>query len=86
MKKTVLLLVIILCVPVLVFAQHPAVDKGMNLIVQPSFNLLTEGTDVCTGTLLSPIISSIDNFDAFVVDSKEKKILEFGKVKELRTE
>lgn len=60
--------------------------KGMNLIVQPSFNLLTEGTDVCTGTLLSPIISDISGFDVFIVDSREKKILAFGKVKALRTD
>lgn len=58
--------------------------KGRNLIVQPSFNLLVEGTDVCSEPLLSPIISSIDSFNAFVVDSKEKKILAFGKIRELR--
>jgi len=58
--------------------------RGKLLIVQPSFNLLVEGIDVCTESLLSPIISNIDSFNAFVVDSKEGKILAFGKVKELR--
>ncbi len=58
--------------------------RGKLLLIQPSFNLLVEGTDVCSEPLLSPMISNIDNFDTFVVDSKEKKILAFGRIKELR--
>lgn len=56
---------------------------GKILIVQPSFNLLTEGTDVCSERLLSPMISDVDDFKVFVVDEKRKKILSFGKLKNI---
>lgn len=57
--------------------------KGKKLIVQPSFNLLTEGTDVASEGLLGPMLLDARNFDVFVVDEKQKKILAFGKTVDL---
>lgn len=56
--------------------------KGKNLIVQPSFNTLVEGTDILRDEILSPFLQqNLDNFDVFVV---EDKIYGFGKLKGLR--
>ncbi len=57
--------------------------KQKKLIVQPSFNLLTEGTDVVSQDLLSPLLTDVSDFDVFIVDEKRKEILEFGRVREL---
>ncbi|MBN1644655.1 metallophosphoesterase [Candidatus Woesearchaeota archaeon] len=57
--------------------------KTKKLIVQPSFNLLTEGTDVLSQPLLSPFLTDITKFDVFVVDEKKKEILSFGRVGDL---
>lgn len=55
--------------------------KRKKLIVQPSFNLLLEGTDVCSEGLLSPFLQQdLSNFQVFVVD---KKVYDFGKLKNL---
>jgi hypothetical protein len=54
--------------------------KRKTLIVQPSFNLLTEGTDVISGKLLIPFLTDVSDFDVFVVDEKQNEVLEFGKV------
>lgn len=55
--------------------------KGKTLIVQPSFNLLLEGTDVLSEELLSPFLDqNLDNFEVFVVD---KKVYDFKKLKKL---
>ena len=55
--------------------------KGKNLIVQPSFNLITEGTDVMKEELLSPFLKqNLGNFDAIVVADK---MYRFGKLREL---
>lgn len=56
--------------------------KGKTLIVQPSFNPLTEGTDILREPLLSPYLKNVNNFEVFVVSKKE--VLPFGKVKSLR--
>ena len=51
------------------------------LIVQPSFNLVTEGTDVLKEQLLSPFLKQdISNFEPFIVADK---IYNFGKLKKL---
>lgn len=51
------------------------------LIVQPSFNLVVEGTDITKESLLSPLLKSdIADFEVFVVDDKKKEILRFGKL------
>jgi hypothetical protein len=54
--------------------------KGKKLIVMPSFNFVTEGTDVLQEKLLSPFIENIYNFEAFVVGDK---VYKFGKVSSL---
>jgi len=51
---------------------------GKKLIVMPSFNFVTEGTDVLQENLLSPFIENIHNFEAFVVGDKTYN---FGKIK-----
>jgi len=58
--------------------------RGRNLIVQPSFNLITEGTDVAKQTLLSPFLQqSLANFEVFVADERKNEVLYFGKLKNL---
>ena len=53
--------------------------KGKNLIVQPSFNNLIEGTDILKHKILSPFLDqNLDNFEVFVV---EDKVYDFGKLK-----
>ena len=55
--------------------------KKYNLIVQPSFNLVTEGTDVIKEKLLSPFLKgNLKNFNAIIVADK---LYEFGKLKGL---
>ena len=55
--------------------------KRKALIVQPSFNLITEGTDVLRGDLLSPFLhQDLKNFDVYVVADK---IYKFGKLRNL---
>ena len=56
--------------------------KGKNLIVQPSFNSIIEGTDILRDEILSPFLQqNLDNFYVYVV---EDKVYEFGKLKNLR--
>ena len=55
--------------------------KAKKLIVMPSFNFVTEGTDVLQEKLLSPFITSINDFEAFIVGDK---IYKFGKIGKLR--
>jgi len=52
--------------------------KRKNLIVQPSFLQVTEGTDILKEKLLSPFLTNINNFEIFVI---EDKVYRFGKVK-----
>jgi len=59
--------------------------KKSVLIVQPSFNVCVEGSDVTAGKVLSPLIKNIEDFDVYVVDDAQKKILAFGKVSGLIT-
>jgi putative SbcD/Mre11-related phosphoesterase len=55
--------------------------KRKNLIVQPSLNPITEGTDVKTEKLLSPYLHrDLGNFDVFIVADK---VYDFGKLKKL---
>ena len=55
--------------------------KGKQLIVMPSFNMVTEGTDITQEKLLSPYLTNISDFGIFVVG---EQIMNFGKVKEMR--
>ena len=55
--------------------------KGKNLIVQPSFNTMVEGTNILRDKILSPFLKqNLGNFNVFVV---EDKVYEFGKMKNL---
>lgn len=55
--------------------------KSKDLIVMPSFNLVTEGTDVLKERLLSPFLKNIHDFRVYIVSDE---ILDFGKVKDLK--
>lgn len=56
--------------------------KGKNLIVEPSFNSIVEGTDLLRDDILSPFLQqNLDNFDVYIV---EDKVYEFGKLNGLR--
>lgn len=55
--------------------------KNKELIVIPSFNFLTEGSDVTKGEILSPYIKNVKNFKVYIV---EDKVRDFGFVKDLR--
>lgn len=57
--------------------------KKQNLVVQPSFNPVVEGTDVLKEKVLSPYLTDLQNFEVFVVNDKTKEVLKFGKVKNL---
>ena len=57
--------------------------KSKTLIVLPSFNPLTEGTDVSAGKLLSPFLKqNLLNFEAYAVP-EEDTVMYFGKLKKL---
>lgn len=58
--------------------------KRRTLIVQPSFNLLVEGSDVLHEQLLSPLLTDISSFNTFVLDEKDNNILAFGTIRSLR--
>jgi len=54
--------------------------KKYNLIAQPSFNLVTEGTDVLKDEVLSPFLKgNLKNFNAVVVGDK---LYGFGKLRD----
>ena len=55
--------------------------KGKKLIVMPSCNLLLEGADVMREKLLSPYLSDISDFEAYIT---EDKIYDFGKLRKLK--
>jgi len=55
--------------------------KKYNLIAQPSFNLVTEGTDVLKEKILSPFLKAdLKNFNVVIVSDK---LYGFGKLKDL---
>ena len=55
--------------------------KGKNIIAQPSFNLVTEGTDVLKERVLSPFLNrDLGNFKAIIVADR---LYDFGKIKDL---
>ncbi len=57
--------------------------RRKSLIVMPSFNLVTEGTDILKERLLSPFLMEISEFKVFVVGDKA---YDFGKVKKFAVE
>ena len=53
-----------------------------NLIVQPSFNTIIEGTDILRDQILSPFLrQNLDNFQVYII---EDKVYDFGKLRGLR--
>jgi uncharacterized protein len=78
--------------PAITLREEPRVEKykcfikgkyrSKTLIVMPSLNLVTEGTDLLNEKLLSPFLKqNLGNFDVFVV---ENKVYNFGKLSKLR--
>ena len=57
--------------------------KDKNLIVMPSFNFVTEGSDILHEKPLSPFLKhrSTDEFDVYGVENFE--VLHFGKIKDI---
>ena len=55
--------------------------KDSTLIVQPSFSLVTQGSDIMQEKLLSPYLKDVSDFEIFVV---EDKIYNFGKIKNIQ--
>jgi hypothetical protein len=53
------------------------------LIVQPSFHSSVEGSDITKEKVKHPLIKDFSDFEVFVVDDARKKVLGFGKVKNL---
>jgi hypothetical protein len=57
--------------------------KSAVLIVQPSFNVCVEGSDITAGRVLSPLIKNVEDFEVYIVDDAQKKVLYFGAVSDL---
>lgn len=58
--------------------------KRSTLIVQPSFNLLVEGTDLSKEGILSPLLKKgVDDFEVFVVDDQSRVVRPFGRMRDL---
>ncbi|MFC1754469.1 metallophosphoesterase [Thermoproteota archaeon] len=58
--------------------------KEYNLIVLPSMNLLTEGTDITQEKLLSPFLKQdITDFDVYIVADKVYEFGNVGKIEDL---
>ena len=73
--------------------KYPCFLKGKynkhELIVMPSFNLLTHGSNILKERLLSPFLTNIENFEVYILEPTEdlntlSKILYFGKIKDIR--
>ncbi len=57
--------------------------KRKNLVVQPSFCLMVEGTDILRGEVISEFLEdlNLNNFEVFVVAPNFDEIRYFGKIK-----
>ncbi|NTV24375.1 MAG: hypothetical protein HGA85_08485 [Nanoarchaeota archaeon] len=56
--------------------------KDKTLLVLPSFNTVTEGTDILSEKLLSPFLQQdLDEFEVFIAGDEAMR---FGKVMKLR--
>jgi putative SbcD/Mre11-related phosphoesterase len=53
--------------------------KGKQIIVMPSFNTLTEGTNVLREKIISPFIKDVYGFKAYVVG---EEVYDFGRIKD----
>ncbi len=54
--------------------------KKSVLIVEPSFNPLTEGSDITKEKKFGSFLKDLSDFEVFIYDDKTKKILKFGKL------
>ncbi|ADP76911.1 phosphoesterase [Methanothermus fervidus DSM 2088] len=57
--------------------------KNRNLIVMPSFNFVTEGSDILQSNFLSPFLKKIDVDECNVYVVEDFEVFEFGKVKDI---
>ncbi|MEM4397039.1 MAG: metallophosphoesterase [Candidatus Woesearchaeota archaeon] len=59
-------------------------ENEKNLIVLPSFNTITEGTDILQEKLMSPFLKNIDDFEVFLINDllRERIIFEKKNIKE----
>ncbi|MFP4403864.1 MAG: metallophosphoesterase [Nanoarchaeota archaeon] len=56
--------------------------KSKNLLVLPSFNLITTGTNILKEKLLSPFLNQdMNNFNVYIIGNE---IFDFGKIKDLK--
>ena len=55
-----------------------------NLIVMPSLNPLSYGSEITTENRFSPLLKDISNFEVFVISNEE--VLNFGNVKHIKLE
>ncbi len=57
--------------------------EGKNIIVMPSFNFVSEGSDILQEKLLTPFLKnkSIDNFEVYGIENFE--VFPFGKIKDI---
>jgi uncharacterized protein len=55
--------------------------ENKNLIVMPSLNPLSYGSEITTQSRFSPLLKDISNFEVFVISDKE--VLNFGNVKKV---
>ncbi len=57
--------------------------KKSTLIIQPSFHPSVEGSDITKEKIKSLLIKDFADFEVYVIDDARKKVLGFGKVKNL---
>ncbi len=58
--------------------------KKSVLIVQPSFNPFSQGTDILKEAILSPLLAKSTAWECFIVNEKTHEVLPFGKVDALQ--
>ncbi len=56
---------------------------GKKVIVMPSCNPLTEGSNILSTESLSPFLEEKEDFEVYIVDIAEDKVYDFGKIKSL---
>jgi len=58
--------------------------KKFNLIVMPSLNLISYGTDILKESMLSPFLKQkLTDFEIKIVDEFNGEVMEFGKIKNI---
>jgi hypothetical protein len=59
-------------------------DRKQDLIVMPSYNEVTEGTNLLNEELLSPYLRKQKSIEIFKVVVYGKELMDFGKIKDIR--